>query len=86
MAMTAAQALERNRMYAAPAEPKRGVLTEKVITCEVTGRKSREWVGDKAVWMNAHKKPSYIMVRINNNPSPTPGGLTVADVTKVVSQ
>jgi len=81
MSMTAAEALERNRMYATPTV-KQGVLTEKVITCEVTGRKSREWSGDKAVWMNPHKKPVYIQLRINKEATAPHGGRNLSDFIK----
>jgi hypothetical protein len=61
---------------------KQGVLKEKVITCEVTGRKSREWSGDKGVWMAAYKKPSYIMLRINKGATAPHGGRNLSDFIK----
>lgn len=60
------------------AAPKPGVLKEKVIECPVTGRKSREFEGDKSVWMNEYKSPRYLQVRINNNPTPN-GSRSLSD-------
>lgn len=47
------------------AAPKPGVLQEKVIVCPETGRKSREFSGDKSVWMNQFKGPMFRQIRIN---------------------
>ncbi|AMM14941.1 hypothetical protein AX768_13380 [Burkholderia sp. PAMC 28687] len=49
-----------------------GKLVERVTICPETGRKIREFTGDKRVWMAPHMGEARLMVRINKNPAPNP--------------
>jgi hypothetical protein len=48
----------------ADSRPRTPRLEEKVLTCPVTGRKFKEFSGDKAAWMDQFKSKRFLQLRI----------------------
>jgi hypothetical protein len=44
-----------------PAKPR---LEMKEVVCSETGRRIREFVGNKSVWMDRFKSPRYLQLRV----------------------